>query len=143
MSSKPTRPQIPSDMKTFNQKLIEEFRANGGQLSGQLASTKPMLLTTTGARSGEPRTVVLGYRMNGDQFLAIASNNGNDLAPAWYGNLLQNPRATIEVGSERHEVRARTADPEERKQLAGRIDYLERQQALTSREIPIVIFERA
>ena len=79
MSSKPTRPQIPSDMKTFNQKLIEEFRANGGQLGGQLASTKPMLLTTTGARSGEPRTVVLGYRMNGDQFLAIASNNGKTL----------------------------------------------------------------
>ena len=130
-------------MKTFNQKLIEEFRANGGQLSGQLASTKPMLLTTTGAKSGEPRTVVLGYRMNGDQFLAIASNNGNDIAPAWYGNLLKNPRATIEVGSERHEVLARTADPEERKQLAGRIDYLERQQVLTSREIPIVIFERA
>ena len=143
MSSQPTRPQIPSDMKAFNQKLIEEFRANAGQLSGPLASTKPMLLTTTGAKSGKPRTVVLGYRISSDRFLAIASNNGNDIAPAWYGNLLKNPRATVEVGSERHEVRARTAGPAERKQLAGRIDYLERQQALTSREIPIVIFERA
>lgn len=142
MSSQPSRPQVPSDMKAFNEKLIEEFRANGGRLSGQMAGREPMLLTTTGAKSGSPRTVVLGYRRNGDQYLAIASNNGNDVAPFWYQNLLQNPRATIEVGPERHAVVARTANADERGKLAGLIDYLERQQALTKREIPIVIFER-
>lgn len=143
MSTEPSRPQIPTDMKAFNQKLIAEFRANRGRLdSGPFAGRSPMLLTTTGAKSGAPRTVVLGFRADGDRYLAIASNNGNDLAPLWYHNLQHDPRAVVELGPERFEVRARTAGPEERRTLAPKIDYLERQQALTKREIPIVIFER-
>lgn len=131
-------------MKAFNQKLIEEFRANGGTLvSGPMAGSKPMLLTTTGVTSGAPRTVVIGYRSDGDRYIAIASNNGNDVAPQWYRNLLRDPSAVVELGTERFDVRARTANAEERRRLAPKIDYLERQQALTKREIPIVIFERA
>jgi deazaflavin-dependent oxidoreductase (nitroreductase family) len=130
-------------MKAFNQKVIEEFRANRGKLSGQMARSQVMLLTTTGARSGLPRTVVIGYRQHDDHYIAIASDNGNDRAPAWYRNLLGQPVATVEVGPERFEVRARTASPEERSELAPVVDYLERQQALTKREIPIVIFEPA
>ena len=137
------RPQIPPDMKAFNENLIREFRANNGRLvSGPMAGREPMLLTTTGARSGVPRTVVVGYRRDGDRFLAIASNNGSDVAPLWYRNLLREPLATVELGPERFQVRARTADAGERAELAAKIDYLERQQALTSREIPIVILER-
>lgn len=143
MSSNPSRPQIPSDMKAFNQKLIEDFRANRGKLSGgPMAGREPMLLTTTGAVSGEPRTVVIGYRRDGDRYLAIASNNGNDVAPHWYRNLLRDPVATVELGAETFRVRARTAAVSERAALAPKIDYLERQQALTRREIPIVILER-
>lgn len=143
MSSEASRPQIPSDMKAFNQKLIEEFRANAGTLvSGPMAGSKPMLLTTTGAKSGEHRTVVIGFRTDGDRYIAIASNNGNDVAPFWYRNLLQDPTAVVEVGAERFRASARTADAEERRRLAPKIDYLERQQALTSREIPIVILEK-
>ena len=135
--------QIPSDMKTFNESLIREVRANKGKVvSGPMAGREPMLLTTTGAKSGVPRTVVIGFRTDGDSYLAIASNNGSDLAPLWYGNLLRDPIVTIEVGTERFQARATTASAEERPRLAAKIDYLERQQALTSREIPIVIFER-
>lgn len=129
-------------MKVFNQKLIEEFRAGRGHLSGPIAGSKILLLTTTGARSGEPRTVVIGYRPDEDRYLAIASNNGNDVAPAWYHNLLKDPIATIELGPDRFHVRARSAKADERPRLAAKIDYFEGQQALTSREIPIVIFER-
>lgn len=130
-------------MKAFNENLIRELRANNGKVkSGPLAGHEPMLLTTTGARSGAPRTVVLGYRLDGERYLAIASNNGSDLAPFWYRNLQQDPRAIVEVGPDRFQVRARTADSSERANLAAKIDYLERQQALTSREIPIVIFEK-
>ena len=129
-------------MKAFNEKLIAEFRANAGQLSGPFASTRPLLLTTTGARSGLPRTVVLGFRMSGERYLAIASNNGNDVAPAWFHNLTAEPVATVELGAEKFQVRARVATPEERVDFAPKIDYFERQQALTSREIPIVVFER-
>src|SRR2546423_3901492 len=98
MSSNPQRPQIPSDMKAFNEKLIAEFRANHGRLSGQMAAREPMLLTTTGARSREPRTVVVGFRRSGERYLTIASNNGNDKAPFWFRNLLADPIATVEVG---------------------------------------------
>lgn len=130
-------------MKAFNEKLIQDFRANRGQLTGPAAGARaPMLLTTTGAKSGAPRTVVVGFRMHGERYLAIASNNASDVAPYWYRNLLRDPRAVVEVGPDRFDVRARTAAPEERASLAAKIDYFERQQALTSREIPIVIFER-
>jgi deazaflavin-dependent oxidoreductase (nitroreductase family) len=131
-------------MKAFNEKLIQEFRANKGKLTGPMAGARqPLLLTTTGGgRSGSPRTVVVGFRMDGDRYLFIASNNGHDAAPLWYRNLQRDPAALVEVGPDQFQVRARTADPEERRRLAPKIDYLERQQALTKREIPIVILER-
>jgi len=129
-------------MKSFNDKVIEEHRANHGKLSGQLAGSKVLLLTTTGARSGQPRTTVVGYRPAGDRYLMLASNNGSDVAPKWFGNLLKHPEATIEVGPDKFQVSARVATAEERPAFAKLIEYLERQQALTSREIPIVVLER-
>ncbi len=142
MSSNPQRPQIPPDMKAFNDNLIAEFRASRGQLSGPMARSQVLLLTTTGAKSGAQRTTVVGYRPYGKSYLAIASNNGNDVAPAWFCNLLADPIATVEVGPDQFKARARVATPGERQELAKLIDYLERQQALTSREIPIVVLER-
>jgi len=141
MSSNAGKPQIPNDMKAFNEKLIVEFRANQGELSGSMAKSKLLLLTTTGAKSGRQRTTVMGYRRAGDRYVTIASNNGNDVAPMWFRNLLADPVATIEVGPETLKVKARVATPQERPELAKLIDYLERQQALTSREIPIVVLE--
>jgi deazaflavin-dependent oxidoreductase (nitroreductase family) len=130
-------------MNAFNSKLIEEFRANGGQLvSGPLAGTKPMLLTTTGAKSFAERTVVIGWRPYGDRYVAIASNNAAPKNPHWLHNLKANPVATVEIGTEKFSVKARMAEGAERAEVAKVIDYYERQQALTPREIPIVIFER-
>jgi deazaflavin-dependent oxidoreductase (nitroreductase family) len=129
-------------MRAFNKKIVEEFRANRGQLSGPMAGRPLMLLTTTGAKSGQERTVVLGFRTDGDRYLAIASNNGNDVPPSWFGNLLASPVATVEVGPEKFQVRASVAGADERARLAPRIEYLAGQQALTSREIPIVVLER-
>ena len=134
--------QLPPDMKAFNEKLIAEFRANHGQLGGQMAGRQVLLLTTTGAKSFQPHTVVIGYRPYGERWAAIASANGADKAPAWYHNLKANPVATIEVGPETFQVKARVAGPEERPELTKVVEYYERQQALISREIPIVVFER-
>jgi deazaflavin-dependent oxidoreductase (nitroreductase family) len=142
MSTNPQRPEVPSDMKAFNEKLIAEFRANHGKLSGPMAGREPMLLTTKGSKSGRDRTVVVGYRRAGDLYLMIGSNNGSDVAPSWFGNLLADPIATVEVGSDKFKARARVATPQERPEYAKLIDYLERQQALTSREIPIVVLEK-
>jgi deazaflavin-dependent oxidoreductase (nitroreductase family) len=137
-----SRPAIPPDMKAFNRALIEEWRAHNGTLSGPMAGRNLILLTTTGARSGLPRTIVLGYGRHGDEIVAIASNNGAPKHPRWYVNLLANAKATIEVGAEKFDVCARTAEPEERHELGLVVPYLESQQKLTEREIPIVVFER-
>src|SRR2546427_12584006 len=91
-------PQIPTDMKAFNRKLIEEFRANRGQLSGPMAGRTLMLLTTTGAKSGKERTAVLGFGKDGDRYVVIAAGNGAPCDPGWYQNLLARPIATVEVG---------------------------------------------
>jgi deazaflavin-dependent oxidoreductase (nitroreductase family) len=136
-------PAIPTDMRAFNRAIIKEFRANGGRLSGPLAGSRLLLLTTRGARSGQSRTAVVGFRPHGDRYLVIASDNGAASDPAWYRNLLADPVATVEVGAEKFDVRSTTAGPDERDELAAKIDYLERQQKLTDREIPIVILERA
>jgi deazaflavin-dependent oxidoreductase (nitroreductase family) len=139
---KPQKPVIPPDMKAFNRALIDEWRAHNGQLSGRMAGRNLILLTTTGARSGEPRTVVLAFGRHGGDIVAIASNNGAASHPAWYLNLLERPAATVELGTDRFDVRARTAKPEERAALGRAVPYLESQQQLTEREIPIVVLER-
>jgi len=134
--------QPPSDMKAFNEKLIAEFRANGGRLSGPFAATKPMLLTTRGARTGAERTVVIGFRQFGDAYAVIASNNAAPKPPHWYFNLMKDPKATVEIGTEKFPVRARVAEGEERERAAAVIDYFGSQQAKTARQIPVVILER-
>ena len=135
--------QIPADMNAFNRKVIEDFRANHGKLTGPLAGRTLILLTTTGARSGKERTAVLGFGKDGDRYVVIASGNGAPSHPAWYQNLLARPIATVEAGPNKFKVRARTARPDERDHFKQVIPYYEQQQSLTTREIPFVVFDRA
>jgi deazaflavin-dependent oxidoreductase (nitroreductase family) len=111
-------------------------------MTGQMEGRGILLLTTTGARSGQPRTTVLGYGRHGDRYVVIASNNGAAKAPDWYHNLLAHPEATVEVGPDKFQVRATTAKPEERDELAKTVPYLESQQKLTTRELPLVVLAR-
>jgi len=146
-SEQPTQrkppPQIPTDILAFNRKVIEEFRANRGQLSGPMAGRTLMLLTTPGAKSGEERAAVLGFGKDRDRYVVLASGNGAPSHPGWYQNLLARPIATVEVGPDKFKARARTARPEEREQLKRFVPYIEQQQTLTKREIPIVVLERS
>ena len=135
------KPQVLPDMKAFNRQIIDEFRATRGQLSGRMAGRQVLLLTTKGARSGEPRTAVVGYRRSGRVFAVIASANGAAAHPAWYINLLADPHATIEVGPEKLEVRARTVKGKEREKLAKVVEYFATEQQKTTREIPVVALE--
>ena len=136
-------PEIPTDMNAFNQGVIKEFRANRGEISsGPLAGRHVMLLTTTGAKSGKESTVVLGFGKDGDRYVIIASANGAPSHPAWYHNLQARSIATVEVGPDKFKARARTARPEERDKLKAAVPYIEQQQTLTKREIPIVVLER-
>ena len=134
------------NMKEYNRALIEEFRANGGKLSGRLANSSILLLTTIGARSGQPRTTPLGYGKDGDRIVVVAANAGAPAHPDWYYNLLAHPEVTIELGGERFQARASTATGADREQLVAKqaeiVPWLPAQQAKTDREIPIVVFER-
>ena len=89
-----------SDRNRFDESVIEEFRAAGGVVGGELAAIPLLLLTTIGARSGHPRTTPLAYHRCGDRYLVIASNGGAESNPAWFRNLEREPRVTVEVGVE-------------------------------------------
>jgi deazaflavin-dependent oxidoreductase (nitroreductase family) len=131
-------------MKAFNQKVVEDFRANKGNLTGQLAGRKLMLLTTTGARSGQQRTVVLGFgKVDDGHYVVVASGNGAKEHPLWYRNLVAKPTVTVEVGPEKFTARARTADPEEKRRYSSLVPYIESEQKKTTREIPLVVLERS
>jgi len=87
-----------SDPTGFNESVIDEFRANGGVVGGELAGMPLLLLTTIDTRSGQPRTTPLAYHRRGGRYLVIASNGGAVRDPAWFRNLEQDPDVTVEVG---------------------------------------------
>jgi deazaflavin-dependent oxidoreductase (nitroreductase family) len=86
------------DTITFNAGIIEEFRAHQGQVGGPFAGATMLLLTTTGARSGQRRTSPLAYRREGSRIFVYATNNGRDEEPSWLRNLRADPRVEVELG---------------------------------------------
>jgi deazaflavin-dependent oxidoreductase (nitroreductase family) len=133
-------------MIDFNQRLIEEFRANNGKTAGPFAEAPLMLLTTIGARSGKPRTTPLVYTTDGDRIVIIASKGGAPTNPDWYHNLVSNPEATVELPGETFTVRARVADGEERERLyaaqAALMPGFAEYEKQTTRHIPVIVLER-
>lgn len=133
-------------MEAFNRDLVNEYRANGGTVTGPFAGRPLLLLTTTGARSGEQRTTPLVYSTDGDLLVVIASKGGAPTHPAWYHNLTANPEATVELGTERFQVRAEVAQGEERDRLfeaqATQMPNFAEYQRKTSRRIPVFKLRR-
>lgn len=134
-------------MSDFNQRIIEEFRANNGKVGGYFAGANMLLLHTIGAKSGQPRTNPMVYVADGDRLVVIASKGGADSNPDWYHNLLANPTVTVELGNEQYEAQATavTSEPERSrlyaKMVAHREGFAEYEQK-TSRTIPAVLLER-
>ncbi|MBV9830902.1 MAG: nitroreductase family deazaflavin-dependent oxidoreductase [Marmoricola sp.] len=133
-------------MSDWNDKIIAEFRANEGKVGGQFAGAPLLLLHSTGARTGQERVNPMMYQAVGDGWAVFASKGGAPDNPDWYHNLRANPDATIEVGTETVEVKARVLEPEEREPIweqqkaryPGFADY----EAKTDRVIPVVLLER-
>jgi deazaflavin-dependent oxidoreductase (nitroreductase family) len=135
-----------SSPNDFNQAIIAEFRANGGRVGGRFADRQMLLLTTTGARSGLPRTSPLVYTTDGERMVIIASKGGAPTNPDWYHNLLANPRVTVERGVERFTAHATVAEGAERDrlfdQMAAGLPGFAEYQRNTARRIPVVVLER-
>jgi deazaflavin-dependent oxidoreductase (nitroreductase family) len=103
-----------SDPNSFNEAVISEFRANAGVVGGELADMPLLLLTTTDARGGQPRTTPLAYHRCGNGYLVIASNGGAARNPAWFRNLERDPVVTVEVGVETFAATATILDASDR-----------------------------
>jgi deazaflavin-dependent oxidoreductase (nitroreductase family) len=134
--------QAPPDteaVKAFNAKITEEFRANNGKV-GAFEGTELLLLTTTGARSGQPRLSPLSCRRVDGKLLIIAGYGGADINPAWVHNLRADPRAHVELAGESFDVTARELSPAERADIIPKVTAISafaEFQAKTSRVIPI------
>jgi deazaflavin-dependent oxidoreductase (nitroreductase family) len=121
------------------------YRASGGRIGARIWSLPIVLLTTTGRRSGRPRTVPLCALRDGERFVVIGSYGGLDRPPAWWLNLQHDPRAVVRLGRTDHDVVAREAPAEERERLWAEVTsrapgYLEYERR-TSRRIPVVLLE--
>src|SRR5688572_18435301 len=102
----------------LNERVIAEFRANGGVVGSR--KWPVILLTTTGARTGRRHVTPLNFSRDGDRLVVIASKGGSPTHPDWYRNLVANPAVTIEHRSEKFIARARVAQEPERTQLFDR-----------------------
>lgn len=131
----------------FGDEHVRRYRETDGAEGHEwLEGATILLLTTTGRRSGEPRTMPLIYDRAGDKLLVVASKGGYPKAPVWYLNLQANPEAEVQVKGERFAVRARDASAEEKpamwEQMNRMWPYYDDYQRITEREIPVVVLER-
>jgi deazaflavin-dependent oxidoreductase (nitroreductase family) len=135
-----------TDQNTYNRQLIEEFRANRGKSGGPMEGRPLLLLTTTGAKSGQLRTTPMMYIPDGDRLLVIASNAGAPVHPDWYRNLVAYPEVTVEVGNEIFEAIAIVTEGPERQRLWTRVvelyPFFADHQAKVTRQIPVIVLER-
>ncbi|MFI7115057.1 nitroreductase/quinone reductase family protein [Amycolatopsis sp. NPDC049868] len=133
-------------MTGFNDQVIEEFRQSKGKLGGMFEGWKLILLTTTGAKTGERRTNPLGYLEIDGKIVVVASNMGASAHPGWYHNIRRDHRVMIETGTETYEAIAAVPPAAEREALFAKVVAEEpgfaEYQAKTTRELPVVILHR-
>jgi deazaflavin-dependent oxidoreductase (nitroreductase family) len=123
------------------------YRVSGGRVGGRVVGMPVLMLTTKGRKSGEPRTSVLTYLPKGRSAVVFASNAGEPKHPAWWLNLVADPRAQVQIGSEIAPMIAREAEGEERRQLWDELlrvnDSYAEYERRTTRRIPVVVLEPA
>ena len=133
------------DMQAVNRKVIEQFRA-GGEIDG-MHRERLLLLTTTGARSGQPRTTPMMFHSDGDRVLVMASNAGARKPPDWYANIRANPSVRVEIGDESYPATATVLTGDERARLWAELTaanpFFTDHEKKAEREIPVVALARA
>lgn len=134
-------------MSDWNEKIIEEFRANDGKVGGPFDGAPLLLLTSTGAKTGEARTTPLMYLADQGRYVVFASKGGAPTNPDWFHNLMADPDATVEVGTERFPVTAAVTEGAERDALFARqveaFPQFGEYEEQTDRVIPAIALIRA
>jgi deazaflavin-dependent oxidoreductase (nitroreductase family) len=131
----------------FGQEHVRRYRETDGEVGYLWRGVPTLILTTTGRRSGQPRSAPLIFGQDGDAYVVVASKGGAARHPAWYLNLVDQPKVEVQVRGERFEAVARTAGGDERSRLWRLMTgiwpdydvYRER----TARQIPVVVLERS
>lgn len=132
------------DIRAVNRRVIEQFRA-GGEVEGMHREVL-VLLTTTGRKTGQPRTTPMMFHRDGDRILVMAANAGAPKDPDWYRNLRQEPHVTVEIGHETYPALASALTDEERARiwpvLTEAYPFLAEYDQTAGRTIPVVALTR-
>jgi deazaflavin-dependent oxidoreductase (nitroreductase family) len=127
----------------FNRRIMDEFHARGGKVGVPFEGVDILILTSTGARTGQTRWNPLAYTRDGDRFIIVASKGGAPTSPDWYHNLVAHPSAVIEVGTDVISVEASIATGAERDRLyaahAAKMPQFNDYARKTERQIPVVV----
>ena len=130
----------------FGQEHVRRYVETDGAEGHDWQGTHTLILTTTGRRSGEPRSTPLIYGRHGEDYLVVASKGGAPADPAWYRNLSEHPEVTVQVKGDRFPAKARTATSEEKPELwttmTAEWPAYDQYQTKTDRDIPVVVLER-
>jgi deazaflavin-dependent oxidoreductase (nitroreductase family) len=130
----------------FGQEHVRRYLQTDGAEGHDWQGATVLILTTTGRRSGEPRSTPLIYGKRGKDHLVVASKGGAEDHPGWYLNLCEQPEVTVQVRGDRFRAHARTATSEEKPELwrmmTDRWPAYDEYQRKTSRDIPVVVLER-
>ncbi|GAC1438662.1 MAG: deazaflavin-dependent nitroreductase Ddn [Chloroflexota bacterium] len=123
------------------------YRLTNGRFGHHLGHMPVLLLTTTGRKTGQPRTWPVAYLPAGDALVVIASAGGEPRHPAWYLNLRANPRVSVQLGTKSGSMLARVTEGQERAELWARVvqsyPVFAGYEGKTSRQIPVVVLEPA
>lgn len=135
----------PPDISLIGDEHVKRYLETGGEVGHMWNGVPTLVLTTTGAKSGEPRRSAMIYGQDGDRYLVIASQGGAPTHPNWYHNLQANPQATINVGADEIQVTASSAEGAERdrlwKVMTDVWPNFDVYQTRTERIIPLVVLE--
>lgn len=133
-------------MPDWNQRIMDEFRANDGKVGGNFANTTLLILHTTGAKSGKERVNPLVTFKDGDRLVVTASKGGAPSNPGWYYNLVANPEVTVEYGTEKFRALASVVEEPERTELYERMEAelasFSEYKKRTKRVIPVITLTR-
>lgn len=143
---KQTAPGTGTDISLIGADHVRVYQETNGE-TGYIWNGVPILLfTTTGRKSGQPRTNAIIYTPVGDKYVIIASKGGSPTHPAWYLNILEDPNIEVQIKAEKFAATARTADSPEREQLWAEAvkawPNYDIYQSRTDRKIPVVVIER-
>src|SRR5579859_149948 len=108
------------NFNNWNRQIIEEFRTHEGKVGGSFEGVTLLLLTTTGAKSGQKRVNPLTYLRDGERLFIFAAKGGSPTNPDWYHNLVAHPQVSVELGTEQFEATAVLLEGEERDQIYAR-----------------------